>query len=55
MTLTPASKLKSYQLIIRCIHQRGEDQAACLIELRRRGLWLSPEQRAHAGLSDAQS
>lgn len=48
--LTPPAKLKSWALIIRCIHQRGEDQTACLAELTARGLWLAPEQRQQAGL-----
>lgn len=50
--LTPPEALKDWQLIIRCIHQRGEDQAACLVELSRRGLWLSDEQRRQADLPE---
>jgi hypothetical protein len=52
MALVPADKLKSWQLIIRCIHQRGADQARCLVELGARGLWLNDEQKAQAGLTE---
>lgn len=52
--LTPPAQLKGWQLIIRCIHQRGPDQQACLSELAARGLWLSPDQKAQAGLIPAQ-
>lgn len=48
--LTQPNALKDWQLMIRCIHQRGADQEACLAELARRGLWLSAEQRAQADL-----
>ncbi|MBB3910142.1 hypothetical protein [Sphingomonas desiccabilis] len=48
--LVPPERLKDWQLVLRCIHQRGADQEACLAELRERGLWLSEEQRAQAGL-----
>ena len=48
--LVPPQDLRDWELIIRCIHQRGADQERCLEELRRRGLWLSDEQRAQAGL-----
>ena len=48
--LVPPEKLRSWCLIIRCIHQRGLDQERCLEELRARGLWLSAEQRDQAGL-----
>ena len=50
--LTTPDKLKSWQLIIRCIHQRGADQEDCLKELAARGLWLSAEQKAQAGLAE---
>lgn len=43
--------LASWCLIIRCIHQRGEDQSNCLAELARRGLWLTEEQKIQAGLA----
>lgn len=45
--------LQDWALLIRCIHQRGDDQARCLVELDRRGLWLSPDQRAQAGLQES--
>jgi hypothetical protein len=48
--LVRPAKLLSYQVIIRAIHQRGEDQANCLAELARRGLWLTDDQRIQAGL-----
>jgi hypothetical protein len=48
--LVHPSKLLAYQVIIRAIHQRGEDQENCLAELARRGLWLTDDQRIQAGL-----
>lgn len=50
-TLVRPEKLKSWALIIRAIHQRGEDQANALAELDRRGLWLTEEQKVQAGLA----
>lgn len=44
-------KAPSYIVIIRCIHDRGETQRLALVELNRRGLWLSDEQRVQAGLA----
>lgn len=44
--------LKAWALIIRCIHQRGDDQEHCLEELDRRGLWLTEEQKVQAGLAE---
>ena len=49
--LTPVRDLPSYAVIIRCVHERGEAQREALVELHRRGLHLSEEQRASA-LSD---
>jgi hypothetical protein len=49
--LTKPRYLASWCLIIRCIHQRGEDQRNCLAELERRGLWLTEEQKVEAGLA----
>jgi len=43
-------RLPSYAVIIRAIHERGDTQRAALVELNARGLWLSAEQRAQAGL-----
>lgn len=43
-------RLESYQVILQAIHERGETQKAALRELRLRGLWLSEEQKAQAGL-----
>jgi hypothetical protein len=51
--LTAPERLKDYALIIRCIHQRGDDQERCLKELGRRGLWLSADQKAQAGLQES--
>lgn len=45
-------KAPSFAVIIRAIHERGASQQAALTELNARGLWLSPEQRQQAGLSD---
>ena len=39
-----------YQIIIRAIHERGERQTLALAELKRRGLWLTAEQRRQADL-----
>jgi hypothetical protein len=49
--LVKPRRLASWCLIIRCIHQRGEDQRNCLAELSRRGLWLTEEQKIQAGLA----
>jgi hypothetical protein len=51
--LVPPGELRAFELITRCIWQRGEDQTACLAELERRGLWLSDEQKQEAGLVPA--
>jgi hypothetical protein len=50
-TLVRPEHLQNFALIIRCTHQRGEDQQNCLAELNRRGLWLSDEQKQRAGIS----
>lgn len=49
--LVRPENLKAYQVIIRAIHQRGEDQWNCLAELDRRGLWLTEDQKVQAGLA----
>lgn len=41
---------QSFALIIRATTMRGPEQKAALREMRRRGLWLSPEQHEQAGL-----
>lgn len=41
---------QSFMVITQAIYERGETQRAMLVELNRRGLWLSPEQKAQAGL-----
>lgn len=51
--LTDPFYLEDWALIIRCTWQRGEDQERCLKELDRRGLWLSDDQRAQAGLQES--
>lgn len=48
--MTPLEKIEGYAVIIRCIHCRGTDQEAALIELERRRMWLSADQRKQAGL-----
>ena len=45
--------LKDWALLIRCVWQRGADQERCLKELGRRGLWLSADQKAQAGLQES--
>lgn len=47
-----ADKSQSFALIIRATHERGEIQRAALHEMGRRGLWLSPEQKKQAGLTE---
>lgn len=50
---TPRKRLRpspSWCLIIRATWERGPVQAEALAELKRRGLWLSPEQKVQAGL-----
>lgn len=49
--LTPVREVKNFVVIIRAIHERGTNQAEALDELKRRGLWLSSEQREQAGLA----
>lgn len=41
-----------YMLITRATHERGIRQTLALAELARRGLWLSPEQKQIAGISE---
>lgn len=48
--LTPIQNVPAYVVIIRCIHERGENQREALAELDRRRLWLTKEQRVQAGL-----
>ena len=43
-------RLRDFAVIIQAIHERGEVQRMALRELNRRGLWLSADQRAQAGL-----
>lgn len=45
-------KSQSFALIIRATHERGLEQWAALREMRKRGLWLSDEQKRQAGLAD---
>ncbi len=45
-----ADKSQSFALIIRATTCRGEIQRAALDEMQARGLWLSDEQMAQAGL-----
>lgn len=48
--LTKLRELPAYCVITQAIHERGETQEAALGELRRRGLWLSDDQKRQAGL-----
>lgn len=46
-----ARRLPDWQLVLRCLYERGDRQARSLREMDRRGLRLSASQRAQAGLS----
>jgi len=48
--LTPVEQIPAFAVIIRCLHERGETQQEALTELRRRGLWLTEDQKRTAGL-----
>lgn len=50
-TLKPARNIPHYAVIIRCLHCKGNDQREALDELARRGLWLTAEMKAQAGLT----
>lgn len=43
--------IPAYAVIIRCIWERGDAQAAAFAELSRRGLYLTPDQLRQAGKS----
>lgn len=45
-----ADKSQAFALIIRATSMRGAEQKAALREMNRRGLWLSDDQKAQAGL-----
>jgi hypothetical protein len=49
--MTPVRQIISYAVIIRAIHERGQTQVDALVEMARRGLWLSADQKKQAGLS----
>jgi hypothetical protein len=49
------TKVQAFIVIIRCIHERGQSQQNALAELARRGLWLSEEQAAQAGVTREQA
>lgn len=49
--LAPVESIPDFAVIIRCEWARGAVQQEALAELGRRGLWLSPEQKRHAGLA----
>lgn len=49
--LTPVDRIPSYAVIIRAVHERGAVQYEALAELKRRGLWLSAEQKRQAGIN----
>ena len=44
------SKQPHFVIIIRAIHERGQSQKDAMAELTQRGLWLSKEHMAQAGL-----
>jgi hypothetical protein len=47
----PYRRLENYQVIIRAIHDRGQSQNHAIVELSRRGLWLTDEQKQQADLT----
>jgi hypothetical protein len=49
--LAAVDRIPAYAVIIRAIHERGPNQAAALLELERRGLWLSTDQKKQAGVT----
>lgn len=49
--LTPVADISSAAVIIRACWERGKVQQEALAELSRRGLWLTADQKAFAGLS----
>ena len=51
--LLPVRSLPSCAVLLRAVWERGATQAEALAEIRRRGIWLTPQQRRDAGLSDA--
>lgn len=51
MTLEQLIKRPAFVIIIRAIHERGENQRIALEALKARGLWLSDDQKAQAGLT----
>jgi len=50
--LRPVAEIRNWCVIIRAIWERGAVQAEALEELKRRGLWLSDEQKVQAGLKE---
>lgn len=48
--LEPVTQIPNYSVIIRATWERGAVQREALAELERRGLWLTLEQKQHAGL-----
>lgn len=51
--LRPTRKIPAHALIIRSIHERGIHQYNALVELYRRGGYLSRKQIQQAGLSES--
>lgn len=49
--LEPVRQIEDYAVIIRAIWCRGQDQADATAELKRRGLWLSDEQKQQAAIN----
>jgi len=52
MTYRELLKCEAFVIILRCLHCRGQDQQRALRALNARGLWLSTDQKAQAGLVD---
>ena len=52
--LYPVRTIPNYAVIIRCEYCRGAEQDEVLVELARRGLWLSGDQQLTAGLDSTQ-
>jgi len=51
MTMHPVEELTDDAVIIRAVHERGAYQDGALLELERRGLWLTVDQKVQAGLA----
>ena len=52
--MTPAAKIPTYACIIRATWERGPIQIEAILEIDRRGSWLSDNQLAQAGITKAE-